>query len=147
MARLLLQIGLAGMLCVGGVFNSGCPSRPSVPTTVTIEYVNSTGADVLVDLLASNDPNITQDQLLAGGTMFRDTVAAGGSPLQFDLSCADAKAIIIDRAVMVITNGPEIGSTILYQDQDYFCGEIVSFEFTTNADQTELAVNVAYFPQ
>ena len=112
---------------------------------MTIEYVNSTSADLLVDLLVSNDPNITQDELLLGGTLFRDTVSV--DPLRFDFSCTDAQAIIIDRAVLLITDGPEIGSTILYQDQDFFCGEIVSFEFTTNADESQLAVSVAFSPQ
>jgi hypothetical protein len=121
-----------------------------VPTTITIEYVNSTAASVLVDLLVSSDPNITQDDLLAIGALFRDTVdplPPSGIPVSFDLSCAEAEALIIDRATLLITDGPEKGSTILYQGQDYFCGEIVSFEFTTNVAETELFISAAFSPQ
>ena len=143
--RLLIRVCLAGLLCVGITQNLGCPPRPVVSDTVTIEYVNSTNADVLVDLLVSDDPNITQDELLAGGTLFRDTVSI--DPVSFDLPCVDAEAIIIDSAVLLITDGPAVGSTILYQDLDYFCGEVISFEFTTNADESQMFVSVDYFAQ
>lgn len=128
-----------------------CPGPNGVPATVTIEYINSTNAPVLVDLLVSNDPNISQDELLfGGGVLFRDTVDltfAGDIPFSFDLSCEEAEAIIIDRAVLLITDGPEVGSTILYQGFDYFCGEIISFEFTTDPDEFEMFISVDYFEQ
>lgn len=149
MKRILMLVCMAFILTMATATSVRCPSNPPPPpvsNTITAEYINSTDADVLVELLASNDPNITQDELLLTGTLFRDTVLAGGS-LRFDLNCADAKAIIVDRAVLLITNGPAVGSTILYQDPDFFCGEIVSFEFTANADDTQLFVNVAFFPQ
>jgi hypothetical protein len=106
---------------------------------VTIQYVNSTEAANLVALLVSNDPNISQDDLLATGTLFRDTVAAGDT-IEFELGCADTQALIIDQAIMLIQDGPAVGSTILYEDLDYTCGQTVGFEFTTNADKSELFI-------
>lgn len=147
MIRRLVSMGLAGLLCAGAALNMACPPAPPpvTPTTVTIEYVNNTSASVLVDLLTSNNPNITQDQLLADGTLFRDTVDTSGTPLTFDLACTDAQAIIIDRAVLLITDGPEIGSVILHQGTDFSCGQTASFTFTTNAGQTQLSVSFAHF--
>ncbi len=140
MRRRLIPICMIVLFCLGALTTIRCNVQPPPASdVVTIEYVNSTDADILVDLLVSSDPNITQDELLANGTLFRDTVAAGES-LQFDLSCADAQALIIDQAIMLITDGPAVGSTILYEDLDYACGQTVGFEFDTNADKSQLDV-------
>lgn len=153
MRRQFIQVCLAGLLCLSAA-TVGCPGPgplPPAPDTITIEYINSANAPILVDLLVSSDPNITQEELLlGGGTLFRDTVDLtfpGDIPFAFDVSCADAQAIIIDRAVLLVTDGPAVGSTILYQGLDYFCGEVVSFEFATDEAETEMFVSVAFFEQ
>ncbi len=145
MGQTIVRACMGVLLGLGAAINAGCPSPTPTVDTVTIQYVNSTSAQILVDLLTSSDPNISQDALLADGNLLRDTVDPSPPPLEFTLACQDAQAIIIDRAVMLITDGPEIGSVILYQGIDFFCGDVASFEFTTNADQTELAVGFLAF--
>ncbi len=145
MVRRSIRGCMALLLCLGAAVNAGCPRPSPTPDTVTIQYANSTSASILVDLLTSSDPNITQDALLADGNLLRDTVAPSPPPLEFTLACSDSEAIIIDRAVLLLTNGPEIGSVILYQGVDFSCGQTASFEFTTNADQTQLAVGFLAF--
>lgn len=144
MRRLILG-SLTVLLCMSVAANLHCNVTPPVAQTVTIQYINSTNAPILVDLLASNDSNITQDALLADGTLYRDTVPLSPPPLEFQLSCTDAAAIIIDRAVLLTTDGPEIGSVILYEGTDFACGETASFEFTTDTRQTQLFVSFAHF--
>jgi hypothetical protein len=133
----LIPICMIGLFCLGTMTTINCTTQPTIDT-ITVLYLNSTDADIQVDLLVSNDPNITQDELLGDGSLFRDTVDAGDS-LQFDLSCADAPALIIDQATM-LPAGPAVGSTILYQDLDYACGQTVGFEFAASANDTQLDV-------
>jgi hypothetical protein len=133
-------ICMAGLLCLGTVTAMQCNVQPPpASNNVTIRYINSTDEAILVDLLTSNDPNISQDDLLAGGTLFSDTVAENDT-IEFELACAGSQALIIDQAVMLIQDGPRVGSTILYEDLDYACGQVVAFEFQTNADKSELYI-------
>ncbi len=113
---------------------------------MTIEYINDTPVPLAVDLLVSDDPNISQAELLATGAFFPDTVGAN-EVLQFDFDCVDARAIIIDVAELLIEQPPAVGTVILYQGLDFFCGEVVSFQFTTNPGITVLDVDVAFFDQ
>lgn len=138
----LAPICMIGLLCLGAATTGmTCNVQPTPPSSnnVTIRYVNSTGEALLVDLRTSNDPNISEDDLLAVGTLFRDTVAQNDT-IEFELACADTQAMIIDQAVMLIQDGPAVGSTILYEDLDYACGDVVEFEFTTNNDKSELYI-------
>src|SRR5690606_30497191 len=94
----------------------------------------------------SPDPLITQEELLLAGDVATLNVGSGLSD-SFDLNCADAQALILDRADLLVTGGGAVGTNILYQDVDYFCGEIITFDFTSSADLTVLDVAVTFASQ
>lgn len=147
MKRLLVLLSTATILSMGATTTIQCPIfvRPT-PTTITVEVVNDTPVALQATFDSSPDPTITQDQLLATGTISSLTVGAGLSD-SFDLNCSDAEALILDRADLLVTGGGAVGTNILYQDTDFFCGEIITFDFTASTDLATLNVNVTFANQ
>lgn len=142
MKRLLTVLGLGGILLTGAASTVQCPFAGR--QVVTVEVVNDTPVAIQATFEHSSDPNISEDQLLATGTVSSLNVGSGDPPQSFDLSCSDAQALILDRADLLVTGGGAIGTHILYQGLDYFCGEVVSFDFTASQDLTTLDVTVTY---
>lgn len=143
MRRLLVLLCGAVIMSVGATASIRCPAEP---TTITIEVFNDTPVAIQSVFSFSADPNIGQDDLLATGDLASVTVGSG-LVSSFDLSCQEAAALILDRADLLVTGGGVIGTNILYQDLDYFCGEILTFTFTSSEDLTVLDVEVTFQEQ
>lgn len=147
MKRALVAIAMCSILSLGTTATIQCPGNGGpVLDFITIEVINDTPAPLATDFLISSDPLITQDELLDfGEPVLLD--ADAGDIVSVDIDCVDAAALILDIAELLVEDGGIIGTNILYLDEDYFCGEIISFEFTASNDLTELFVDVAFFTE
>lgn len=147
MKRLLLLLCAATILTMGATATIQCPIfvRPG-PSTITVEVYNGTPVGVQATFAYSYDPNISEDDLLATGDLTSLTV---GTDLvdSFDLNCVDAEALILDQANLLVTGGGSIGTTVMYQGLDYFCGQVVIFDFYASDDLFELDVEVSFDDQ
>lgn len=144
MRRLLVILGAVTIMSMGATATIQCPIfvRPE-PSTITVEVVNDTSVALQATFDSSSNPNITQDELLTTGAISSLNVGSGLTD-SFDLNCTDAEALILDRADLLVTAGGVIGTNILYQGVDFFCGEVVSFDFTASQDLGTLNVNVTF---
>jgi len=142
--RVLVLLAMFGLLSLGATAQVDCPGPAPVFDLITIEVVNSTPVAIEAIFATSDDPFITQDELLEFGDLSVLTVPAGEVD-SFDLFCDEAAALILDQANLLVSGGGSIGTNILYLDEDYFCGEIISFEFFASQDLFELDVEVTFF--
>jgi hypothetical protein len=133
----LLSAGLASallLLCAG----TGCPSNAVVvPDTFGIDLVNDTDFEV--------DPGVSVDQFpLDLGTL--GPLEGSDVPVAFDVDCLPGDTLTIDPILFLpdtdalAANGP----IVLEEGIDYFCGDILTLEFSQDAAGTffvDVAVN------
>ncbi|MCK4658802.1 MAG: hypothetical protein KAV82_04700 [Phycisphaerae bacterium] len=136
LALLLIALGLplaAGCDAVGNIL---------APDTVTVSLVNGTGYDVGVQLFIYDNQDILEVILTELGSELNYTIPAGETTT-FTRDCDDLQAIIIEEAELRVLGslGPEAGTDVLRDGDDFHCGDHIIFTFTST-DITDLDVAV-----
>ncbi len=142
---------LAGGIALTGLLltlTTGCDALTALlvapPTTVTVAFVN-TSADfgVEVDFYYSDQDDIPRDLLIAVEDGERIFSIPAGETVSFPLLCTAAQAMIVDDSDLLILGGlgPEDDTDVLYDGDDFSCGDTITFTFSHTAAITDFAVN------
>lgn len=103
------------------------------PTTVNVSFVN-TSADytVQVDYYYSDQDDIPRDLLTSDLGERRNFTVPAGETFTFPLLCDDAQAMVVDDSDLLIVGGagPEDNTDVLYDGEDFHCGDTITFTFS-----------------
>lgn len=117
---------LAAALC------AGCDALLDFlqPRLVTVRLVNNGSFPVEVLLLYSSEQDIPEELLSEVGDEVQVTIPAGETTT-FSRSCDDLQAIIIEDADLMVIGqiGPEAGTGVLRDGDEFGCGDTIIFTF------------------
>ncbi len=125
---------------------SGCGFDFSIflPNTITVTLVNeSADFDVEATVIYDDQDLTFEDLLVQIGTEREFTIPPGESRSFFE-TCDDLQAIILSDADLQLIGGlgPEADSGVLRIDDDYDCGDQITFTFTHSALIVDFDVDV-----
>ena len=129
LARLVRCVALAGLILP----LTGCDALVGIitPTTVTVSLVNTSDYDVDAKILISDEQDLPEFLLTELGDELDFTIPAGET-VTFVRSCDELQAIVVDDAdlLVLIGLGPEAGSDVLRDGDDFRCGDVIIFTFS-----------------
>lgn len=114
-----------------------------LPTAqVTVEFVNNTDFPVTVQAFYNEDDDALEVVLEEFGTEVNQEIPAGETR-SFSQNCADLGAIYIERAELNVIGsiGPEAGTDVQRQEQDFECGETLRFTFSGTVLDLNISVS------
>jgi hypothetical protein len=117
-------------------------SCPQLNRQTTVRLINNTDFEVQVQLFYDDDQELPEDLIQADGTEVNRTLAAGEAQ-SFSRDCEALQAIFIENAALNIIGdiGPEAGTDVYREPDDFGCGDTLTFTFTSNALGTDLDVS------
>jgi hypothetical protein len=128
-------------LLVLSVSLAGCAAFFDIvqPNRTVVRLVNNGAFPVRVELFISDEQDIPED-LLTADSDDREVFTVGpGGVESFSMDCDGLQAIIIDEADLQLVGqvGPETGTDVLRDGDDFGCGDTINFIF----DHSELIVD------
>jgi len=122
----------------------GCGWLPGIiggPNRTTVRLINNTPFPVEVDLFYYDIQEAPEAIITSLGTEVNETVASGGV-FSFSRDCDEIQAVIIDDADLRIIGGvgPEERTDVLRDGDDFGCGDIITFTFTSSALGTDFQI-------
>ena len=98
---------------------------------VTVRFVNDTPFPIDVEAYYSEDDDALEALLTTFGEELTFTLNAGQTQT-LQRSCADFGSFIIDRAEARVLGslGPDAGTDVFRQEDDFACGDTLTFRFT-----------------
>lgn len=119
------------------VLMGGCP-LPEPETTV--EFRNQADSEVRAVLYYGDDQDTTEDLLREFGRSTEITLAPG-ELRTFGRECGNIQAILVDAELRVLGDiGPEDGTELFRDGDDFGCGSTVRFTFSQNTLGTDLDI-------
>lgn len=119
-----------------------------VPPGVDMELANNTPFPIKVKLAFNPDEiDIDDDDDLFDDGDDETYVILPGEVVIVPLTCREAAAVGIEHAEVLINDGPEEDTVSFWEGVDYFCGEVVAFDFFVNTTVTDLLIDVAVFDE
>ena len=107
------------------------------PTTVTVSLVNASDYDVDAKIFISDEQGLPEFLLTELASEIHigdelDFVIPAGETATFTRSCDKLQAIVVDDAdlLVLVGLGPEAGSDVLRDGDDFRCGDIIIFTFS-----------------
>lgn len=100
------------------------------PNLVTVQLVNNGDFAVEGELFYDDEDDTIEEVLEETGTRRQFAIPAGGQSV-FSVRCEDLRAIILADADLQIIGevGPEAGSDVLRDGDDFDCGDRIIFTF------------------
>lgn len=112
---------------------TGCDTLVGIitPTTVTVSLVNTSDYDVDAKIFISDEQDVPEFLLTELGDELNFTIPAGET-VTFARSCDELQAIVIDDAdlLVLVGLGPDAGSDVLRDGDDFRCGSVIIFTFS-----------------
>ena len=101
------------------------------PTTVTVSLVNTSDYDVEAKIFISDEQDLPEFLLTELGNELNFVIPAGETAT-FTRSCDKLQAIVVDDAdlLVLVGLGPEAGSDVLRDGDDFRCGDVIIFTFS-----------------
>ena len=101
------------------------------PTTVTVSLVNMSDYDVDARIFISDEQDLPEFLLTELGDELNFTIPAGETAT-FTRNCDELQAIVVDDAdlLVLVGLGPEAGSDVLRDGDDFRCGDVIIFTFS-----------------
>jgi hypothetical protein len=129
---------------------SGCDALVGIllPSTVTVSLVNESPDYAVVVTLFYHDDDDVLEPILTEIGQEREYTIAPGQTVTFPESCDDLQAIVIDDADLRVLGGigPETSSDVLRMDDDFECGDEITFTFTHSGALLDFDVDTAVQP-
>ena len=112
---------------------TGCDALIGIitPTTVTVSLVNASDYDVDAKIFISDEQDLPEFLLTELGDKLNFVIPAGETAT-FTRSCDKLQAIVVDDAdlLVLVGLGPEAGSDVLRDGDDFRCGDVIIFTFS-----------------
>lgn len=98
---------------------------------VTVRFINDTPFPIDIEAYYSEDDDALESLLTTFGEELNFTLNAGQTQT-LQRSCADFGSFIIDRAEARVLGslGPDTGTDVLRQNDEFDCGDVITFRFT-----------------
>ncbi len=112
---------------------TGCDALIGIitPTSVTVSLVNASDYDVDAKIFISDEQDLPEFLLTELGDELNFVMPAGETAT-FTRSCDKLQAIVVDDAdlLVLVGLGPEAGSDVLRDGDDFRCGDVIIFTFS-----------------
>lgn len=126
----------------------GCDALLSVLTgdTVRVSLVNDSDFDITVSLFIYDEQLVPEFLITELGDESVFFVPAGQTVVFFRI-CEELQAIMIDDADLLVDGGfgPEANSDVLRDDDDFSCGNTITFTFDHSAAILDFDVTSSVF--
>ena len=123
---------LSGCLAAVLLLGLGCDalSLIELPRITTVRLVNNGEFDVLAGVAFSDEEDMPEAILEEDDDL--EFTIGPGQTRTFTRSCDDLRAIMVSHAELQIIGGvgPEADSGVVREDEDFSCGDVITFTFT-----------------
>ncbi|MFN0135929.1 MAG: hypothetical protein ACKVS9_07395 [Phycisphaerae bacterium] len=137
--RSLRGMAMAATVICGALLTGGCP----LPTnTVRVEIINDTDFDVQPNVVFDEDDGFF-GSFFPGDELDTGLIAPGDS-FVFDFDCDALGSIASDGGEQVLLFDEDViadSTSTLQRDEDFVCGDIITFTFVGNG--ADFGVNVS----
>lgn len=129
------RIVLIGSMCLSLASMAGCPQQAAPDDEVTVRVTNNTDLDV--------DPKVQ----FGGSASSLETLDTGilspGDVVEFSIRCDDALVLTAtDSTQFTLLDDFVLDPLPIFEiDTDYFCGELIEFEFVGNELDFDVVVD------